>query len=401
MNMRFQKTVIITGATGFIGCHLAARFLQEGYRVIAFSRNRDGLSARQRLLSAIARVDSSIEMTDKNLIDISTSMNDYEHNWLRQIREKVDAGIDEIWHLAAIFKINKQSRYEVEDINVQGVKRLLNLLTNVNGSKFPRYFHVSTAYSQGKYTKVVEEEIYQSKHEFRSIYEWSKNCGEHIVAEYQKKYLLDATILRPSIVVGAFGSKVVNNAAYYAVLETLYSVTKKAEASLGANFNGNIGVRLWCDPKSVLNIVPVDFVVEGMYRIAQHERLINTELKVFNIVNENPPTLKFLFDVGCQSLGITGVDLVEKKAFEDEPMTPLERFFERRIIFQAPYMRENILFSMAKFRNYVPCSVLSAPVVDRSFLKDINKNFIEVHESKLYQKSLSALSNVMENECVG
>ena len=38
-----RETVLLTGATGFIGSHIAGRLLSEGrYRIVAIVRKRDG-----------------------------------------------------------------------------------------------------------------------------------------------------------------------------------------------------------------------------------------------------------------------------------------------------------------------------------------------------------------------
>jgi nucleoside-diphosphate-sugar epimerase len=379
-----QKTVFISGATGFIGSHLLARLLKDGCRVVAMSRGKKGLSARQRLLEAIHAVDASIEVNEENLIHIGGSMDGQASQWIEQVREKVANDLDEVWHLAAIFKIKKQTQEEVQAININGVRSILEFVVKINRLKPPRYFHVSTAYSQGRSSQLIPESIVpEENNEFRSLYDWSKNAGERLVQEYQKTCRLDATIFRPSIVVSSLGSKVVNDAAYYAVLETFYSVAKRAEVTMGENFDGNVEVRFWCEPEAKLNIVPIDFVVEAMCLIARRNHLETETLKIFNIVNEDPPDIGFIRDIMCESLKVTGIDTVHKSCFDKEPMTSLERLVERKIVFQAPYAREKTLFSVDNFRSMISKEELPAPNVDADFLRDINKTFIEAHEGKL------------------
>jgi nucleoside-diphosphate-sugar epimerase len=382
-NTSYTKTVFVSGATGFIGSHLVAGLLKDGCRVIAMSRGKGGRTPRQRLLQALFLVDSSIAINDENLIDISGCMDENADVWIRQIRGRVEEEIDEIWHLAAIFKINKQTQEEVKAINISGVISILELARKVNARKTPRYFHVSTAYSQGRSSELITETIIDDEKEFRSLYDWSKNAGERQVKEYQKNYQLDATIFRPSIVVSSFGGKVVNNAAYYTVLETFYSIAKRAEVSMGEEYDGNIGIRFSCEPEAQLNIVPIDFVIDAMRLLANKKESINNDLKIFNIVNENPPSINLIRDIICESLKVTGIETVDANAFEKEQMTSLERLVERRIVFQAPYARENTLFSVENFRALVSKDDLSPPNVDAEFLLDINRNFIEMHEKKL------------------
>ena len=389
----FKKTIFMSGATGFIGSHLAAKFLKIGYKVIALSRMKNNIPARQRLLQAINAVDPELYLTEENLIDIEGDMEDDLENWMFQIKEKNLDEIDEVWHLAAIFKIKKQTQNEVESVNINGVRKILQLVKTINNKKTPRYFHISTAYSQGKSTDTLCEDIEKDKNVFRTLYDWSKYGGEKAVQDEQKRSNLDVTILRPSIVVSSYGSKLVYNAAYYTVLETFYSITKRAKVTLGDDFDGNIGIRYWCIPESKLNVIPVDFAVNAMHLISVNQKLRSQKLKIFNIINENAPSIRQITRIYCESLNITGIDLVsDKSIFDKEPMSPLERLFNRSIAFQAPYTRENVKFSVDHFRKVVPEEILPTPVVDDDFLRDINRHFIEAQEKKLSEKKSAVLA---------
>jgi len=50
-----KKTVIITGAWGGIGAGLVARFLEEGYNVVATSRNANAKLTASRSLAVSCR----------------------------------------------------------------------------------------------------------------------------------------------------------------------------------------------------------------------------------------------------------------------------------------------------------------------------------------------------------
>lgn len=381
-----KKLIFISGGTGFIGSHIAAELIREGHRIIGLARPKRGLCALERLKASILAVDPALNLHQGNLLAVHGALDGQEDDWVEQIRSHTGEEVDEVWHLAAIFKIRKQTQGEVQAVNVQGVRRILELVRRVNSGEMPRYFHVSTAYSQGRVQqREVAEEILESRSDFRSLYDWSKNEGERAVRDYQKLHGLDATIMRPSIVVGSPKSQVVNDAAYYAVLETFYSVAKRAEVTMGDDFNGNIGVRFWCETDSALNIVPIDFVVRGMLLLSRRPNLVAKNLKIFNVVNENAPTIEFIRDIMCESLGVTGIETVPKEAFDGEPMTPLEKLVERRIAFQAPYARERTQFSVRNLRRELGPDLLAPPVIDVDFLRHINEVFIRSLEQRLFQ----------------
>jgi nucleoside-diphosphate-sugar epimerase len=381
-----KKLIFISGATGFIGSHIAAELIREGHRIIGLARPKGGLSPLERLTRSILAVDPTLELNPGNLLAVRGALDGEEDDWVGEIRSRTGEEVDEVWHLAAIFKIRKQTQGEVQAVNVQGVRRILELVRRVNSGAAPRYFHVSTAYSQGRLQqREVAEEIMENRGDFRSLYDWSKNEGERTVRDYQERHGLDATIMRPSIVVGSPKSQVVNDAAYYAVLETFYSVAKRAEVAMGDDFKGDIGVRFWCEPDAALNIVPIDFVVRGMLLLSRRRNLVGKSLKIFNLVNENAPTINFIRDIMCESLGVTGIETVSKDAFDEEPMTPLEKLMERRIAFQAPYARERTQFSVTNLRRELGPDVLAPPVIDVHFLRHINEVFIRSHEQRLFQ----------------
>jgi nucleoside-diphosphate-sugar epimerase len=379
--------VFVTGATGYIGCHMANKLLKNGYRVVALAREKDGIPPKQRLVEAISQVDPSVKITEENLVTISGCMEENSDLWLRAIRDQVKSRIDAVWHHAAIFKVYKSCEDEVKTVNIGGVNRMLDFVTRVNGAEeMPRYFHISTAYSNGKSpggTTLINEEIKDRNTQFRTIYDWSKHEGECLVQKYQQEYNLDASILRPSIVVSNTDSKVVIYAAYYHVLMAFYALRKRAEISLREDFDGNLDMRALACPHYPVNIIPVDFVVEAMYRISRKPQLQTKELKIFNIVNEKPPDMDLLIRIVSESLNIRGITLVPKEDFDRQPMSNLEKLFEKRITFQAPYAYEHILFTCDNFREAVSHKEMPTVQIDEDFLRNINKNFLEVHEANL------------------
>ena len=185
---------------------------------------------------------------------------------------------------------------------------------------------------------------------------------------------LDSTIFRPAIIVGSPDTRVFNDSAYYQVCSAFYRLRKHYADRHGATFDGHIDVRLMADPDTRLNFVPVDYVVEAMLRLAEIPALSNQDLKVFNIVNEDPPTLGFVHHHLCRSLGVTGFDIVREEEF-GEPTSRFERALARNIAFQTPYMSDDISFDTTGYRRFVPGSSLPNPVIDDQFLAAINKQF--------------------------
>jgi hypothetical protein len=82
-------------------------------------------------------------------------------------------------------------------------------------------------------------------------------------------------------------------------------------------------------------------------------------------------------------LNIRGVTLVPQEEFDRQPMSSIEKLFEKRVTFQAPYSYEHITFNCDNFRKAVSHEEMPTVLIDGDFLRKINKNFLEVHEANL------------------
>ena len=64
--------LLITGAGGFLGMHLATKLIQDGHTVISFSRSHHekldalGVESRQGDLSSFSDVKNAFEVTDNS-----------------------------------------------------------------------------------------------------------------------------------------------------------------------------------------------------------------------------------------------------------------------------------------------------------------------------------------------
>ncbi|MCP4220540.1 MAG: NAD-dependent epimerase/dehydratase family protein, partial [bacterium] len=247
-----RETVFIVGATGFVGSHLTARLLKEGRRVIALVQPKSGIAPHRRLNDIIAHIDPSVRTSRENLIVIPGSIRRPPASWLKHVRNMGIHHIDAVWNLAVLFNVSQGKKQEVKEVNIQGVQHILEFVSQVNNriksgsptngtsaetiANPPRYYHVSTAYSSGKGPGPVTENIKTKNLAFHSLYDWSKHAGECLVKQYRQKHDLDAVIFRPSIVVCARHSNIINCTAYYKVVEVLYNLRKRAENALGKNF---------------------------------------------------------------------------------------------------------------------------------------------------------------------
>ncbi|VAW31891.1 hypothetical protein MNBD_CHLOROFLEXI01-4596 [hydrothermal vent metagenome] len=377
------KTIFLTGATGYVGCHLAHRFLSEGHTVLALVRQKESVSIQQRIETAVTEVGPLSADLLANLIAIPGSVQLSAQELHDAVRAQFSEEISEVWHCAAIFNFKEREKPLVKATNIEGTRHLLDFTHQISAESAPRFFYISTAYSLGsQFNSPVPEQIPDNVTGFRSIYEWSKHNAERLVDQYQQVQKLDVAIFRPSIVIGTPETAVLCNSGYYQVLTECRRLRTVLARNKGGMFDSNTQTRLLGNPAMPLNLVPIDFVVDSMITLAHCTELPSEQTNIFNIVNEEPPTIKEVHRGFVSSLGMPGLKLVTSHQIEADPMNPFEKKINRRIAFQTPYMHEQIDFATDAFRQYVSLGHMPPPKIDLAYLEQINAIFLSQFEDR-------------------
>jgi nucleoside-diphosphate-sugar epimerase len=156
--------------------------------------------------------------------------------------------VDVMIHGAALTELGAPLD-ECRRANVLGTQRALDMARSLAGLR--RFVHFSTAYVAGTRRGVVREDD-PAPHGFHNHYERTKRESEACVLASG----LPFTILRPSIVVGR------SDDGYAPSMKVLYSVWR-------AWLTGHVP-RAPIDPKSWVDLVPVDYVVEATRVLMHH-----------------------------------------------------------------------------------------------------------------------------------
>jgi nucleoside-diphosphate-sugar epimerase len=167
-----KKKVLITGGTGFLGVHLARKFLQKGYAVTLF--DLAPLDAKD-LIGKVAVVKGDIRK--KSAI------------------EKAVKGNTFVIHAAAALPIQR-AKEKIFSVNINGTKNVLEVSLHYKIKKF--IFISSTAvYGVPKHLPETEN----SPLDPIGYYGQSKMMGEKLCMEYQQKGL-PVIVFRPKSFLG-------------------------------------------------------------------------------------------------------------------------------------------------------------------------------------------------------
>lgn len=174
------KSVLVTGAGGFIGSHLVERLVREGAHVRAFvrytSRADDGLLA---LLPA--DVHQALDLVRGDLRDSEA------------VRSAI-VGVDTVFHLGALIAIPYSYLHprEVVETNVLGT---LNVLIAARDLATARVVHTSTSevYGTARYVPIDEDHPLQGQ----SPYSASKIGTDRLAESFHRSFGLPVAILRP------------------------------------------------------------------------------------------------------------------------------------------------------------------------------------------------------------
>ncbi|MBL8797479.1 MAG: NAD-dependent epimerase/dehydratase family protein [Planctomycetia bacterium] len=174
--MNARPRLLITGATGFVGSHLAEAFRGRGHAVVALARDGSETAFLEQLGVTLQRGD----------------LND------REAVARAVQDVEVVVHCAA--KVGDWGPIEAyRAVNVEGLR---NLLEACRGIPLRRFVHLSTlgVYAARHHYGTDESEPPPERH--IDGYTQTKVEGERLVLEYHREHQLPAVVLRPGFVYG-------------------------------------------------------------------------------------------------------------------------------------------------------------------------------------------------------
>lgn len=276
-----KPTILVTGATGFTGGHLARRLAREGTAVRALVRDPQ----RGQELAQLG-----IELVPGDLRDPASLA-------------PAMAGIETVYHIAATFRQENISQEDMWAINAQGVQNMLDAAIAAGTVK--RFVHCSTIGVHGdiKNPPANEESPYGPGDEYQK----SKTAGEKIALDYMRQGKLPIVVFRPGGIYGPGDTR---------FLKLFRPIKKRRFIMLGS---GKVRYQLiYIDDlvDGILLCGAVDEAVGNVYILTGETAVTLNELAaaIAAVVGAPPPRLHFpvmpiylagyLFEIVCKPLGI-------------------------------------------------------------------------------------------------
>jgi thioester reductase-like protein len=247
-----DRAVLLTGATGFVGMELLARYLERTDRpVVALIRADDDDAARRRLDAVLANLFGYRAGRYADRVHAVAGDVTAPRLGLDPVRwDRLAGQAATIVHGAASVSFALPLA-QARAINLEGTRRMLELAACAREKGvLERYAHISTAYVAGNHAGRFSEHDLDLGQDFHNSYEQSKFEAEQLVRSWHE---LPFTILRPSIVVGD------RNSGWTAAFNVLYW-------PLRALARG-VFPAVPATPSSPVDVVSIDYVADAIHEL--------------------------------------------------------------------------------------------------------------------------------------
>ncbi len=247
--------VFLTGATGFVGMAVLARYLERDERPITcLVRAQSDSAARERLDAVLDGLvwDGAALFADR-VEAVAGELTSPGLGLAVSTRARLVREVSTIIHSAASVAFDLPIE-EARAINVEGTRRMLEFAREVSAhGGLARYAQVSTAYVAGTHSGSFSEDDLDVGQSFRNSYEQSKFESEQLVRTAGAG--LPWIILRPSIVVGDrhTGWTASFNVVYWPLRMLSTGMFKVVPAM----------------PESPVDIVSIDYVADAIHELSE------------------------------------------------------------------------------------------------------------------------------------
>lgn len=296
-----HTTVLLTGATGYVGTLVLARLLERpGIEVVCPIRARDDRHARERLDGVLR---SLWAQPDDNLAGrVRALAFDLEHPGTG-----LPVGdVTHVLHCAASVRFDLPLA-EARRANVGTAVVVADLARRA--PRLERVVHVSTAYVAGTHRGTFHEADLDVGQDFRNTYERTKFEAEGLLRECAGD--LPVTVARPSIVIGEAGT------GWTTSFNVIYPMLRAYRRGLVRE--------LPADGDAVIDVVTGDYVADALAHLLLD--VAHPARTCHLVAGAAAPTVAELRDMTARTLGLEPVRLTERSG-DESPLDALTAYLD-------------------------------------------------------------------------
>jgi len=245
-------TLLVTGATGWLGCHLVEHLAgrQPLRLLVRRGRFHSPLERLEHLFTGAARRalhSGAIEIVER---DLTESLDD------------LSLELEAVVHLAARTDFRGRGVEDYRPTNVEGARRAAELAARAGCP----LVYASTAYVAGDWPGVYHERDLDVGQHSNNAYERSKLEAETVVRSLARQHDIPLTVVRPGIVLpDSPRAGFVTGPGPLVHLELLANLTGNPSGAARE-------IRLAGDREGRVNLVPLDFVVRSLAELIARPR---------------------------------------------------------------------------------------------------------------------------------
>jgi len=286
-----SKDIFLTGFPGFIASRLIPKLVQkrDESKIFLLVQNKFiDVAVKQ-----IEKLERSFQFLKNKLIIVEGDLTLPE---LGINKNKIDLNsISEFFNLAAVYdlRVSKELAY---DVNVKGTENTIAFAYQLPNLK--KFHHISTCYVAGWHKGDFTEDDFDKGQSFKNYYEETKFLSEKIIRENKDK--IPFIIYRPSIVIG--DSKTGETNKFDGPYPVIFLISKfprlfvMTQIGTGAN---------------PVNLISVDYVVEGISALSQLEDIYKT----YHLCDPEPLTQSQLIKIFAKSLNKKLITIKTNQSF--------------------------------------------------------------------------------------
>ena len=248
-----EGAVFLTGATGFLGMELLARYLERtDRRIYALVRSADDGEAQRRIQRTLLALFGPAHPYGDRVVALRGDMTQVGMG-IGARADSLAGAVSEIMHCAASVSFElplEQARV----INVDGTRRVLEFAERCQArGRLRRMSYISTAYVAGEKVGCFSEDDLDHGQGFRNSYEQSKFEAECLV--HRSLRALPITVFRPSIIVGE------QQSGWTASFNVMYWPLRAFSQGTYLALPGR------CE--APVDVVPVDYVADAVFALSR------------------------------------------------------------------------------------------------------------------------------------